>query len=98
MHSANPARRSWPTFCWAGLARAVSVQVISQVRFSDLEVPTDAQVLLATLRLERKQRTQPVHLPSTYAQDLASIAGVWVVREGWAAGLSCVRQRRRGWR
>jgi hypothetical protein len=61
-------------------------QVISQVRFSDLEVPTDAQVLLATLRLERKQRTQPAHVPSTYAHDVASIAGERrVALEAWLA-------------
>ena len=48
-------------------------QVISQVRFSDLEVPTDAEVLLATLRGERRQRTAPSHHPSTYADDVAAI-------------------------
>lgn len=51
------------------------VQVISQVRFSELEVPTDAEVLLATLRGERRQRTAPSHHPSTYAEDVAAIVG-----------------------
>ena len=54
-------------------ARPAPLQVISQVRFSDLEVPTDAEVLLATLRGERRQRTAPSHHPSTYADDVAAI-------------------------
>lgn len=61
-----------------------SPQVISQVRFSDLEVPTDAEVLLATLRLERKQRTAPQHVPSTYATDMAPIASE--LEAAWQAG------------
>lgn len=51
------------------------LQVISQVRFSDLEVPTDAQILLNTLRQERKARTAAQPVPSTYAADVAAIAG-----------------------
>lgn len=54
---------------------AITQKVISQVRFSDLEVPTDAEVLLATLRSERRQRTAPGHQPSTFAQDVAAIVG-----------------------
>lgn len=50
-----------------------SAQVISQVRFSDLEVPSDAQVLLATLHAERRARTAPSRHPSTYAQDVRAI-------------------------
>lgn len=51
------------------------VQVISQVRFSDLDVPTDAEVLLATLKLERKQHTAAAHVPSTYVEDLTGVLG-----------------------
>ncbi|EFN54990.1 hypothetical protein CHLNCDRAFT_134794 [Chlorella variabilis] len=54
---------------------AITQKVISQVRFSELEVPTDAEVLLATLRGERRQRTAPSHHPSTYAEDVAAIVG-----------------------
>lgn len=50
------------------------MQVISQVRFSELEVPTDAEVVLATLRLERRARTAPPRLPSTFAEDAEAIA------------------------
>ena len=57
-------------------------QVISQVRFSELEVPTDAQILLHTLRQERKQRTADPKVPSTSAADVAGIAGGWGGREG----------------
>ena len=49
--------------------------MISQVRFSELEVPTDAEVLLATLRCERRQRTTPAHQPSTFSEDVAAIMG-----------------------
>lgn len=52
---------------------AVSQRVISQVRFSDLEVPSDAQVLLATLHAERRARTAPSRHPSTYAEDVRAI-------------------------
>ncbi len=51
----------------------VPPQVISQVRFSDLEVPSEAEVLLATLRCERRQRTAPADHPSTFADDVAAI-------------------------
>ena len=43
------------------------------MRFSDLEVPSEAEVLLATLRCERRQRTAPADHPSTYAADVAAI-------------------------
>ncbi|KAL4452300.1 hypothetical protein ABPG75_007962 [Micractinium tetrahymenae] len=52
---------------------AVSQRVISQVRFSDLEVPTDAEILLASLHAERRARTAPGHHPSTYAEDVRTI-------------------------
>lgn len=51
----------------------VTQKVISQVRFSDLEVPSEAEVLLATLRCERRQRTAPADHPSTFADDVAAI-------------------------
>lgn len=51
----------------------ISQQVITQVRFSDLEVPTDAEILLATLRAERKARTAPVTIPSTYVEDIQDL-------------------------
>lgn len=51
----------------------VTQRVISQVRFSELEMPGDASILLASLRAERKARTAPQELPSTYQSDLESM-------------------------
>lgn len=51
----------------------VTQRVISQVRFSELEMPGDASILLASLRAERKARTAPQELPSTYQADLESM-------------------------
>jgi protein-L-isoaspartate(D-aspartate) O-methyltransferase len=51
----------------------ISQQVVTQVRFSDLVVPTDAEILLATLRAERKARTAPVAIPSTYVEDIQDL-------------------------
>lgn len=48
----------------------VSQRVISQVRFSELEIPTDAEILLATVRADRKARSSVPSIPSTYHQDL----------------------------
>lgn len=56
-----------------GPGGAVSQRVLSQVRFSELEVPSDAEVLLATVRGERRARTAPAHHPSTFAADVAAI-------------------------
>jgi protein-L-isoaspartate(D-aspartate) O-methyltransferase len=63
---------------------AVTQKVISQVRFSELEVPTDAEVVLSTLRLERKARTTPPRLPSTFAADGEAIAAEGAARKGKA--------------
>ena len=64
----------------------ISQQVVTQVRFSDLEVPTDAEILLATLRAERKARTAPVAIPSTYVEDIQDLnITVPVVRIGSTA-------------
>lgn len=54
---------------------SIAQKVISQVRFSDLDVPTDAEVLLATLKLERKQHTAAAYVPSTYMKDLTGVLG-----------------------
>ncbi|PSC72076.1 L-isoaspartate O-methyltransferase [Micractinium conductrix] len=54
---------------------SVTQRVISQVRFSDLDVPTDADILLATLCSERRTRTAPATNPSTYAEDVQAIMG-----------------------
>ncbi|KAL6780621.1 hypothetical protein ACKKBF_B12430 [Auxenochlorella protothecoides x Auxenochlorella symbiontica] len=54
---------------------AVTQRVLSQVRFSELEVPGDARMLLAMLRADRKARTTPAALPSTYLADLAGMQG-----------------------
>ena len=53
---------------------AVTQRVVSQVRFSELEVPTDAEVVLATLRLERRARTAPPQARSTFGADVAASA------------------------
>jgi protein-L-isoaspartate O-methyltransferase len=53
----------------------VTQQVLSQVRYSDLEVPSDAEIVLATLKMERKERTAVPLPPSTFQQDVCSITG-----------------------
>ena len=60
--------------------------MISQVRFSDLEVPSEAEVLLATLRWERRQRTAPADHPSTFADDVAAIVAASPASTPSAAG------------
>lgn len=55
-------------------------KVISQVRFSDLDVPGDAEVVLAAMRAERKARTVDIVPPSTYDEDMAAVikADRWI--------------------
>ncbi|KAK9817485.1 hypothetical protein WJX74_003052 [Apatococcus lobatus] len=53
----------------------VSSKLLSQVRYSDLEVPSDAEIMVAQLHLERKQR---IHVPapsSSFADDIQTIHG-----------------------
>lgn len=53
----------------------ISTKLLSQVRYSDLEVPSDAEIMVAQLHLERKQR---IHVPapcSTFADDIQAIHG-----------------------
>ncbi|KAK9857634.1 hypothetical protein WJX84_009149 [Apatococcus fuscideae] len=53
----------------------VTSKLLSQVRYGDLEVPSDAEVMVAQLRMERKER---VHVPapsSTFADDVLMIHG-----------------------
>lgn len=49
-------------------------KVISQVRFSDIEVPSDAEIVLAALRAERKSRMIESVPASTFDADMAAIA------------------------
>lgn len=48
-------------------------KVISQVRFTDLEVPSDADIITVRLKTERKVRTTTEVMPSTYEKDLQAI-------------------------
>ena len=41
-----------------------------------LQVPSDVDVLLATLRLERRARMVPPRPPSTFEADISAITGV----------------------
>lgn len=50
-------------------------RVLSQVRFSELEVPGDAEVVLAALRAERRARVAPPPTPSTFDSDVAAVLG-----------------------
>lgn len=82
---------------------AVTQRVLSQVRFSELEVPGDARMLLAMLRADRKARTTPAALPSTYLADLAGMQGECgggpdpcAVRDGQAQGCGGGRVNLRG--
>ncbi|KAL3143039.1 hypothetical protein ABBQ38_003315 [Trebouxia sp. C0009 RCD-2024] len=52
---------------------AVEQTVLSQVRYSELELPSDAQIIMATLKMRRREQTAVPCPPSTYAQDVASI-------------------------
>lgn len=53
----------------------VSMRTLSQVRYSDLEVPTDVAVVMAVLQEDRKERIDvPVPL-STFSDDVATIHG-----------------------
>eukprot|EP00887_Chlorella_sp_A99_P004160 scaffold23.g4160.t1 len=52
---------------------AVTQRIVSQVRFSELEVPTDSEVLLTSVRSMRRQRTIAPRVPSTYAEDMTAI-------------------------
>ncbi|KAK9807068.1 hypothetical protein WJX72_012529 [[Myrmecia] bisecta] len=48
---------------------------LAQVRYGDLEIPSRAEVLVATLDLERRQKTALPMPPSTFASDISSITG-----------------------
>jgi protein-L-isoaspartate(D-aspartate) O-methyltransferase len=51
-----------------------SEKVLSQVRFSELEVPSDAEVVLSAMKAERKTRmSSDTVAPSAYAADVAMI-------------------------
>lgn len=52
---------------------AISQRIISQVRFSELEVPGDGEVVLASLRQERKARTAPPLVASSFEGDARAI-------------------------
>lgn len=51
----------------------VTQKVISQVRYSELELPNDAEIIMATLKMKRHAQTAVPPPPSTYAQDVATI-------------------------
>ncbi|DBA99974.1 TPA: hypothetical protein ACH3X1_013846 [Trebouxia sp. C0004] len=51
----------------------VTQKVISQVRYSELELPNDAEIIMATLKMKRHAQTAVPPPPSTYAQDVANI-------------------------
>lgn len=51
----------------------VNQKVISQVRYSELELPNDAEIIMATLKMKRREQTAVHCPPSTYAQDVATI-------------------------
>lgn len=50
-----------------------SHKIISQVRFSDLEVPGDAEVVLTAMKVERKSRMADAVAPSTFDADVAAV-------------------------
>jgi protein-L-isoaspartate O-methyltransferase len=52
----------------------VTQRVLSQVRFSELEVPGDADVVLAALKEARRAGTAPPPAPSTFERDAAAVA------------------------
>lgn len=51
----------------------VKQERISQVRYSDLEVPSDADIIMAGVKLKRREQTAVAPAPSTYAEDVATI-------------------------
>ncbi|KAK9804488.1 hypothetical protein WJX73_008895 [Symbiochloris irregularis] len=51
------------------------VQILGQVRYSDLEIPSDLAVVKALLHQEKKERMSVDVPPSTFAQDIAAIHG-----------------------
>lgn len=53
---------------------SITQRTISQVRFSDLEVPSDAEIVLAALDTDRKFRAKEELKPSTYDADIAAVA------------------------
>ncbi|CAL5223332.1 g5831 [Coccomyxa viridis] len=71
---------------------AVTSRIISQVRYSTLEVPTDSELLLAALKMERRAKLAIPQLPSTFSADVAAITG----SPGTSAGSSSSDQSRFG--
>lgn len=73
---ATPGVHSWLRSHVCSLASCLTLPPLPppppQVRFQDLEVPTDAQVVLATLQDEQQQAAQVVVPPSTLEKDLAA--------------------------
>ncbi|CAL8462859.1 g2393 [Coccomyxa elongata] len=67
---------------------SVRQRIISQVRYSTLEVPSDAEMLLSTIKMERKAQLAIPPLPSTFAADVAAITG----SPGTSAGSSASDQ------
>lgn len=51
----------------------VTQRVISQVRYGELDVPSDLEILTAKLELERAKRTAAPSTPSMFADDVAQI-------------------------
>ncbi len=51
----------------------ITDKVLSQVRFSEIEVPNDADVVLSAMRAERKMRMSDTVAPSSYEADVAVI-------------------------
>lgn len=55
---------------------SIAQRTISQVRFSDLEVPSDAEIVLAALNTDRKLRAREDLKPSTYDADIAAVTSI----------------------
>jgi len=64
----------------------VSQRIISQVRFSELEVPSDADIVMAAVRGERKARLAAPSPPSTFEDDAAAIASIASETCCWKGG------------
>jgi hypothetical protein len=58
-----------------GSTGQMSQKVVSQVRYSDLEVPTDGDIVAALVADHRAVRTTPPASPSSFAADCAAILG-----------------------
>lgn len=52
---------------------SVTQRVLSQVRYGELEIPTEVQILAASIDLERQARVSTRLPPSTFAADVVRI-------------------------